>query len=755
MKPRTTLVLIVLLAACIGFIVFRGLVGRRGHGTTEGAAVSVFGKAPVGAKELVIVAADGTRMAFAKDGTVWNMVEPIHTKADGAKVNEIVALLLNLQGIEAEEELGDDITGLDAPLWTLGLKDGNGKTHSLLVGRPLPLTKGDRTYVRPAGSSATYAVAVDFAAKLGRPASEFRNKIVLVVNPAEVVGISVAGRETFELVGQKNNWTVAAKGFKARADKDQVKSLLDNVAEVAVSDWVADTPKSLAPYGLDNPHLVVRMRVRSGPPAPASATTASAPASQPVQEYVLAMGETMDDKVYAKLGDAPSVFQLYTSQLEAFQISADSLRDKHVVLPPEGKVAAVEVDTRDGKMRLVDQGGKWWMESPYSGRASDQAVKALVDRVAQLKAESFEDNTVSLASFGLDDPQAVVTLAYSGAREPLKVLLGSRSSSGEMTFVKSAAAGSAVAAIRTVDADLLTAEPAGYWDTPILSVPVSEKVAGLELNDRPDGNITLVPGLAGTWALSKPLSAPAQTKPVNDIIAAVRNITANRIAAIGPAVPEKYAKDKSVLLVKVTTEGVSASQPVGESQPASQPSAEPVRQTYVFHVARIDTNSYVWTEGGKVVAVGQLPSSFYDTFVAELRHLRVGWTTEEPVDVVRIVDEKETLELRRLAGQWACPDDPHMRPNDRKVEDYIRECNWLRCDRFVSHSSADAPKYGLDKPAGVVEFTSASGAKYRIAVAAGGPGSNRFGSATGVEGVFVLSREAVATLLKAAADFRE
>jgi hypothetical protein len=174
-------------------------------------------------------------------------------------------------------------------------------------------------------------------------------------------------------------------------------------------------------------------------------------------------------------------------------------------------------------------------------------------------------------------------------------------------------------------------------------------------------------------------------------------------------------------------------------------------------VAKIGADSFVWTEGGKIIAVGQMPAAFHDTFTAELRHLRVGSASEEPVDLIRIVQAKETLELRRQAGHWVCPADPHVRFDDKKAEDYIRECDWLRCDRFVSHSSLDGPKYGLDKPWVMVEFVPASGPAYRLAVSGRGPegGAARYASASGVEGVFLLSQDAVKKVVKTAADFKE
>ena len=750
MKPRTTVILLALLAGCIVFIVLRAMTGRRGAPGAEGSVVEVFSPPPAGAKEFVLESADGTRMVFVKDAEAWNIREPIIAKADSVKVQEIVDLLLGLRGVRVEESLGDDITGLGAPLWTLTLKDTKDETYRMAVGQALPLTKGDRTYVRSVGSGRVYAVAMDFAVKLGQPVSEFRSKTLLSAKSDNVVRVSVAGKETFELVRDKADWTVIAKGFTARADQEKVKDLLDSIVEVGATDFVADKPENLALYGLDNPRLVVRVQVMA-PQAATSTTTGSAPTTRPVKEYALALGEKMDDKVYARLLDSPAVYEVYYSILESLQPSVDGLRDHRVFSAPEGKVASVEIALADGNIRLTGGDGKWRMESPYSGKASEQAVKNLLQRVTQLKAESFEDKVVSPATFGLDTPRATITLNYAGGSEPLKLLIGAKSESGELTFVKSAAPSSPVAAIRNPEAEAMMVHAAEYWDTPILAVPPAEKVVGLEIAGRSDGDITLVPRVAGTWSLEKPISAPAQSKPVNEMISEVRDITATGIVSLDSSVPEQYAKADNLLTVKVTTELATA------SQPASEPVAEgAARTTYAFRVAKIGGDSFVWTEGGKITAVGKMNGTFYDTFSAELRALRIGSTSEEPVDLVRITAGKESLELRRQGGQWVCPADPHMRLDNVKVDGYIRDANWMRCERFVRHTSTDPARYGLDKPATVVEFVFASGSTYRFAIAAGAGGANtRYACASGVEGVFVLSAESVKALARTAADFQD
>ena len=164
MKPKTAIVLGVLLVACIVLALCTGDLFRSPKGDDEQAEKqSLFDPAPAKPVELTIEGKGG-KVAFKKTDDAWRIVEPIEARAEDWRVNEVADALKDLKG-RAAEDVGDETTGLDKPVWTVTIVDDKQTTHRLLVGRPRPM-KSDQTYVRPAGATETFVADMDFAGKL-------------------------------------------------------------------------------------------------------------------------------------------------------------------------------------------------------------------------------------------------------------------------------------------------------------------------------------------------------------------------------------------------------------------------------------------------------------------------------------------------------------------------------------------------------------------------------------------------------------
>lgn len=188
--------------------------------------------------------------------------------------------------------------------------------------------------------------------------------------------------------------------------------------------------------------------------------------------------------------------------------------------------------------------------------------------------------------------------------------------------------------------------------------------------------------------------------------------------------------------------------------PSTRPAA--TTRTYTLNVAKVGDNSYVWVEGQKVTAVGEFPVSFYNDLAAELRNRKVLKITPDEVENVKIVSGSETLELRKEKEAWTYVSDPYVKIDAEKVKTFLKDIQDLAADKFVSPAGADAAKFGLDKPKLTAEIKSAKGKVYRVSVSPTGPekSQDRYGSAAGVEGVFVLPSATVDKLTKSLKDFK-
>ncbi len=770
MKPKTMIVLVLAVAVGVIFIVLRhGGPGEKvGRPPRVATYEGFFKPAPLGVKELTITSADGHRLVFAKADGAWQMLEPVHARADGFKVNEIADALLSPSVTLVEgEDAADEITGLDKPHWTLTLTDEQDRTYSLAVGQAAPMSGGARTYVRDQAGKQVFVAAFDFSTRLSRPASEYRDKALWDIHQADIRRITIAGRDSYELIRTGQGWEIAARQFRAAAAGEKVRLLLDKLVYLTVSDFVAEPLADPVIYGLDKPRLTVRMELAEKISPASGPTTASHPSTQPAtaqaaRVYELALGATTGNVVYAKLADSPTVFQLTSSLMEELQPRLADIRNRRVLRLGEQAVVGVDIERPEGKIVLVEKDGLWRMELPFAGPAEEATVQQLLERLNALKAESFNDEPAPPAAYGLEKPQSTITLHLADGDRAMRLLIGGRSSSSQMTFVRSAEETS-VAVVRTEEVEALLQDPAVYWDTTLFKISADVEAVAMEVDNQEERIALALDTKSGLWVLTKPGSAPVDAAAANDLITALRNLSARKIVSLARTVPDRYAKAKGKITVKLTTATVPPTTSKSNTSTASVASA-PVPQaktkSYTLHAVKLEGVVYAWLDGAAVAAVGEMDQTFLDKLTAEFRNRDVGLPTGSQVEGIRIALDKATLVLHRRTGQWRCESDPYVGISDVKVDAFLKNVRLLKAQRFVAHRGERGKgekRFGLDKPHLVVEVTPASGAVYKLMVSAIGPEgfADRYASCTAAEGAFLLSSQAVAGLSKTLKDFSD
>ena len=594
MKPTTIIILAAVLVACLaGALLTSGIFTTTPAPKAETGQVNLFTPAVGKVAQLTVQGASGT-MSFRKQDETWRIVKPIDAAADAFSVNQLVDAIKDIKGAEATD-VDDQTTGLAAPKWTVTVTDDKNATHKLVVGLPRPMQAG-QTYVRPDDSKQAYVVDVDLAAKLGKPAGEFRNMTVLDLQTGSMARVKVAGPESFELVKRADKWELASpvaappRGPRP-ANQDNVKKLLDALGRVTASDFVADDANDLAPYGLARPQLLAEVEMAPEQPATSPAATqpaATQPATKPAKVYSLALGKQIGDKIYARVSDSPAVFRVHQDLLQDLQPKPADLRIRKVADIDIPAVTGVDISVPAGKAGFVKTEGKWRMAMPLAGPVAQSAIDKLLNDAANLKAESFKDDVTDPAMYGLDKPMAELMFRMAGlgprggTGKVVSLLIGAKSPSGEMTFVQSAGLGprdgaTAVAVVRTSDLTALLAEPATYWDTTILKLPAGARAASLDIR-RPDDSYSLIHDANGAWRLTAPLAAPANEEQVNKILDSLEDLQAERIVYLGNRVPESYAKGKDIMQVILTTTAEPATQPATQpaaTAPATAPATQP------------------------------------------------------------------------------------------------------------------------------------------------------------------------------------
>ncbi|MCK4626876.1 MAG: DUF4340 domain-containing protein [Phycisphaerae bacterium] len=780
MNVKTTIVLLILLILCAGYmLVFQaGWFDKddkiNGDVDTDKRLTGKAGEI----RQLVLERSGGERISFARHDGKWHITEPIDAPAADWTVDAVARSVSSLQYVrkyaEDDPDCQDDLTHLSAPRHTVTFTDDKDKTFTIKVGWNPPLTTTGQTYVQLAGDKHVYVVETDLYNILDRAFTKYRLNYVARFKNEQARRITVNGDENYQLVKTDNTWKIDSP-VQARTDQKKVEALLNAASGIRAENFIDDNPKNLAPYGLDNPRLIVTVELSHPTPTPSTQ-----PTTQPKGKVIsVVFGTGTDNKVFAKLADKPWVFQVDESSLTGLQPKLSDLRDKSILDAAGRDITKVEISLSagaGGSATLEKDKGKWRMLSPFKGGCENSAVHKLLITLQSLKAGEFRDNPTAIAAFGLKPPQGKITLHFRHSNKTETLLLGRISDSGQMAFVM-AAGSKSVAVISAADLAKLTKPSPAYWNRTISKLPEDMTVTYIHLQ-RPDGKFTIVETADGEYKLIKPVKAKTDAKNVDALLKAIGNIRADKIVALNKTLPKRFAKAKGIRVEIRYRKTTPATQPATTSAPAtqtSQPTTQPVRPVIHIHqdpfvVIKDKGKTYVWEEriffdasGGEFavvirpIVVGELPGSFYDKFAAEMRDRTVLKIDAKKIISLKMKLGKKSMEFVRAEKVWRYKADMFVKIDASKIEKFLAGLSGIKAKRFVDYSpKPKLNRFSLDKPAMILTLKTDKGKEITLKIARTGPVGTRGLYAVSSEspGVFVLAPETSAKMSKSLKDFQ-
>ena len=588
MNMKTTLVLAVAALVIGGYL----LLVESGTDDTPPApklktiAKDLFDPKPDDVDRLEVESKYGGHVAFAKKDDVWVMTEPVECPAQDYQVTSVLDKVKDAQYMKAYDK-GDegspsgDITGLDEPLATVALFSGETKQAELVVGKRVgPGGKGN--YVRRGGSETIYVSKDDLNNAFTKKAPEYRNKKLLDTKFEDVTRVQVEGSANFVLVKDDDQWVIESPA-KGRADKTKADGVARKFCNLSVKDWVADKPASYKIYQLDEPRLKVTLNTEKEiPPKAQPGDPDAKPAdTQPSVEkhtHVLLVGGPTDSKgdaFFARLASAPWVFSINDSDRKELATSLADLRDKALAVIDQPKVNKVQVDTDAGTMTVTKTQNKWQFADDTPADAT--SVTDLLKSVEDLEASEFADPGTLLTQLDWKKPRSRVTISQEGQLNPVTILVGPKSSSGKMVYVKNAAS-DAVAVVREDDVTQLLLSAVSYRDRTVLEFP-RDRANRLEIN-RAGSDAVALTKENNQWKLTSPIEADADAGAARNLLLDLSSLRARRAVAIGDKA--KYGLDKpdvslAVYVAPLTADPktkVTGTRPATATQPtATQPTA--------------------------------------------------------------------------------------------------------------------------------------------------------------------------------------
>lgn len=244
--------------------------------------------------------------------------------------------------------------------------------------------------------------------------SEEKPKVFSVeADQIEALKVSTIAGGDAELTKGADGWTLTAPQA-AKADDSEVSGITSSLASVAMQRVVDENPSNLGDYGLKEPVVEVSFRTKG---------------SSEFKTLQLGTKSPTGSDMYAKTADSPKVFLVYGYLESSFNRTPFDLRDKKILTFDRDKADRIEISRGESLLAFSKANGEWRVTAPIDARADFSAIEGLLSRLQSAQMRSVvEENATNLKQYGLEPPEATVTVSAGSARAGLA--FGSKNAEG-------------------------------------------------------------------------------------------------------------------------------------------------------------------------------------------------------------------------------------------------------------------------------------------------------------------------------------
>ena len=208
-----------------------------------------------------------------------------------------------------------------------------------------------------------------------------------------------------------------------RADPATIDLLLGELenlrrGSVVTVPGAAGDKSKLAPYGLQNPRL--SLRIESKAPVITGDKPGDVPATAQPPEVELLFGNptAIEGRTYVQVAGREEVLAVDDTLRKQLEKGASEFRDHRLTVVPADEIVKLTVKNPAGTLEFVkDRQNHWRLAKPQNARASDTRLRQLVSRLADMRIDSFVPDTAAAdaAALGLAEPRGTLTFSTADA----------------------------------------------------------------------------------------------------------------------------------------------------------------------------------------------------------------------------------------------------------------------------------------------------------------------------------------------------
>ena len=343
-------------------------------------------------------------LELKKKGDVWEISGDVDAQGDKDAIMNFLQSIQFSRVREFVDENPDSLEpyGLNPPALKLILESEQGEIHTLYLGNP----KGEKGYFGKINDSKNI-VLVDpklFDA-LSQKAVEFLDKTLLAFEEKEILELSLRSKnETLRMVrGESNHWDILSP-VKTNADLSTINSLLFDLKEARIAEFIKislDIPKT---FGLDAPRKSFSLKMKDG------------------KTWTLQLGNETSDgqQVFANRSGESTVFSISKEAVNKLFRSLHDLRNKKLLEFKNDEVNKILIKTSDKLFELRKKESEWHLEKPEQIKTG-HIGRDLIWTLKGLEFNSIVTPPLSENLAGLDAPLFTISL-WKNAQEEIATL---------------------------------------------------------------------------------------------------------------------------------------------------------------------------------------------------------------------------------------------------------------------------------------------------------------------------------------------
>lgn len=772
MKLKTTIILLIVAAIGISYI-FIYERKQLPHEEWERLQKKVIPDFKASMIKKIELTNESGKVVLEKSGdNYWHIVEPLKLRSDNSEVNSILSEFEFMYKIGSFKKEGDkpfDLHdyGLVDPKTSItmytGIPSKPGKIqvtgprdkYTVFVGQKL--AAGNNVYIRLDESDEVVVVPGALVDKVSKNILDLRNKWVFTFDKEAVDTVQIKTDEFNLVCNRKGNFWRLAEPVSDLADLEKIKDILGKFKNLQIdrTDFITEESGDLVMYGLDAPRFTVTINEKG---------TAQS----------VIFGHSLDNKVYAKRTDEPTIFFLKDNILIDLSKKPNDFRDKKVVrfesIGTYG-VNKLEIKTPTDVIAIEKSLDlDWKLTKPINIYADQDTVKNFIEKIKSLEIEDFiSDKPADLSIYGLKDPVFEISVTKEEGRELAKFYVGHKLPGGTKCYVK-----------RVGEDPVYTAPDAEFYDkieNPLLSFrdrlvcDFNRDMAKKIVIEKPDRTfvceVTNRKDAEGQfqWELSKPVLTVANTNAINQIIWDMSFLKADCYVTEAPKDLSAFGLNDPRIKLSVTYEK-SPEEMADESDKQKKEEKSNYTMKQKDTVGKtVETRTLLVgrkvEEGDKVSSycmfsdsdlVFELSWPKIKNLDAELVPTKILSFNRTEVKEIALSYTNRNILLKKTNNVWKLKNNEQKDIQGREVDYFVRNLEELTANYIEQYKATNLTQFSLDKPQLTIIISLESG-DVELYIGKKKDANSYYVKNRDSDYIYVVGNEAVANLMKNEDDF--